>query len=393
LIALAVVGVVGAIVLGAIQMGAWLWPEGHQLTVSKPVGGTIVGAGIRCGTAGEVCATTLAAGEMVELQANADPDYVWSGFTGDCAPVGRMAMSRARTCGATFAAVATPSAVTWPLTITKPTGGTILAAGDIMCGTLGSSCSANVPDGQPVTLRFETDAGHRFVSFTDDCAPSGDTTMTTARTCGAVFAPTGTTTTAADVVPGPPQPKKPEVVVKVAPPPPPPRDTTGTPGATGTPSGTGTSVATGTPGGAGTETTTIPTAPNDGKQALPPETAEAHATAEIQQLVKQYCLELETLKPDRVQKVFPQVNRSTLAAQFREYKSLKCAVTEPKFDRLDARPAGGAQVKVDMKQTIQMKVGGQPKVYETIVTIVVSRIDLRSPWFIDRVNAEEKPKP
>ena len=58
-----------------------------------------------------------------------------------------------------------------------------------------------------------------------------------------------------------------------------------------------------------------------------------------------------------------------------------------------ARPAGGAQIKFGMKQVIQMKSSGAPQAVETIVTMVVSRTDLRSDWLIDRVQHEPKPKP
>jgi hypothetical protein len=98
------------------------------------------------------------------------------------------------------------------------------------------------------------------------------------------------------------------------------------------------------------------------------------------------------MQPGRIQKLFPQVNERVLRDQFRQYKSLKCTAAPAEFDRLDAGPAGGAQVKFGMKQVIQMKSGGAPDVQETIVTMVVSRPDFRSPWLIDRVRHEAKPK-
>ena len=82
--------------------------------------------------------------------------------------------------------------MTWPLTITKPAGGTVVAAGGIICGTLGSTCELKLPDGVPVTLTFETDANFKFLNFTGDCAVNGETIMSAARTCGATFAATET---------------------------------------------------------------------------------------------------------------------------------------------------------------------------------------------------------
>ena len=46
-----------------------------------------------------------------------------------------------------------------------------------------------------------------------------------------------------------------------------------------------------------------------------------------------------------------------------------------------------------MKQVIQMKSGGAPQTVETIVTMTVSRMDLQSPWLIDRLLHAPKPKP
>ena len=136
----------------------------------------------------------------------------------------------------------------------------------------------------------------------------------------------------------------------------------------------------------------MPTAAD--KPAPPPITAEEHAKNEILQLVKNYCAEYETMKPDRIQKLFPLIDQKVLRDRFKEYKSLKCTITAPpEYDRLDARPAGGAQIKFGMKQVIQMKSGGAPQAVETIVTMVVSRTDLRSDWLIDRVQHEPKPKP
>ena len=75
----------------------------------------------------------------------------------------------------------------WPLTIKPPTGGTILAAGGIECGSFGSQCATNLPDGVPVTLIARADHGYTFLTFTDECAPTGNTMMTGPRTCGATF--------------------------------------------------------------------------------------------------------------------------------------------------------------------------------------------------------------
>jgi len=110
-------------------------------------------------------------------------------------------MMAARTCGATFApVVAVPAATTQRLTIAPvPTGGTIEGV-DIICGTKGSICSANHPDGVPVELHPTADPGFTFMGFVGDCVPLGHTQMTGPRTCGATFSRTAI----ADATPVPP---------------------------------------------------------------------------------------------------------------------------------------------------------------------------------------------
>ncbi len=390
---LAVGGLVVAavFVFGIVALVRSVWTPGNVLTLTKPVGGTLVGAGLSCGSRGSECSTTKASTETVELQAVADSGYVFSGFTGDCAPSGRVSMSQARSCGATFGQVTDGGAsagVAWPLTITKPTGGTVVAAGGIICGTLGSTCEIKLPDGAPVTLTFEADANFQFLNFTGDCAASGETIMSAARTCGATFTPT-----------------EKQVVSVARPSADPPRS--GTRPAAPPPGGATTKPAPVAPnpvatGQAPPAVTTIPpSAPTPTAPAVtvaadkppPPESEEDHAKKEIAQLVKNYCAELETLQAARVHKIFPTVDQRTLRDQFSQYKSLKCTLAgPPEYDRIDVKGAGGAQLKVGMKQTIATKSGGAPQTVETIVTMIVSRIDNRSAWTIDRVKHESKPK-
>jgi formylglycine-generating enzyme required for sulfatase activity/tetratricopeptide (TPR) repeat protein/predicted Ser/Thr protein kinase len=81
------------------------------------------------------------------------------------------------------------SAPTAPLTITKPTGGTILIGSDIKCGTSGSNCTFTYPKGGVVAVQYRADPGFSFVAFTGDCArENGRLTMDSARACGATFA-------------------------------------------------------------------------------------------------------------------------------------------------------------------------------------------------------------
>jgi serine/threonine protein kinase len=382
LIAGGMLALAALLVLGVIQLARWFSPAGQLLTITKPVGGTILGAGLQCGSKGSACSSTRASGEAIELSIEPDTGYVFTSYTGDCAPMGRMVMSQPRTCGATFDKGQVTEAATWPLTITKPTGGTVLGV-NIICGTLGSDCSTSVPSGQVAKLTFQTDSLHQFQQFTGDCDANGETTMTAARTCGATFL--ATANPRADVLPPvAPPPSRSRARVEAPPVAPPPLSTTATPPPSGPPSQAG-------PAGTG-ETPTPVVSPD--KPAPPPITAEAHAKEAIERLVKRYCAEYETLKPERVEALFPQSSPPRLRDQFRQYQKLKCTLTSPlEFDRLDAGPAGAAQVKVGIKHVVEMRSGGAPKAKEMIATLKVSRIDLRSDWLIDSVSYEEKPKP
>ena len=188
LLALGTVGVGALLVLAVLLVVRSIWPAGQMLTITKPTGGTIVGPGIECGTGGSRCATAITTGEGIELETRPDKDYVFSGYTGDCAPAGRTAMTEPRTCGATFDHVQVPTApATFRLTITKPEGGTVTAAGGILCGVDGSTCSADIPSGVPVSLKAQAAEGFVWEQFTGDCPSTGEMVMTSAKSCSATF--------------------------------------------------------------------------------------------------------------------------------------------------------------------------------------------------------------
>jgi hypothetical protein len=80
------------------------------LTITRPKGGTILSAGIQCGTLGSDCSATHPDGEQVTLYARADEGFTFQGFTGECGAKGQLLMSAPRTCGATFVARASADA-------------------------------------------------------------------------------------------------------------------------------------------------------------------------------------------------------------------------------------------------------------------------------------------
>jgi serine/threonine protein kinase len=416
LIAAGMLAIAALLVFAIIQVVRWSSTPGQALTVTRPVGGTVTGAGILCGSKGSDCTTTRPTGDNVQLQGEADTGFIFSGFTGDCPVTGRLAMTQARTCGATFTPVTAPPSALLTLSVDLPTGGTVYGSGEIECGTRGTKCSANIPSGQEAKLSFAADDGFQFLGFGGDCSSEGAVVMTAARTC---FAKSVKSNLASNtdprqfgggrqpkpaVVPPPPavagqgggqgtgqgtvnpQPVQPPVAVAAP-------GTNSNPGATGptTPP---------TPSTAAQTTTTVPVegpAPtNQPKDVKGPVTAEEHAKVEIKSLVTKYCAAYETLKAENLEALFPQIRQTTLKEQFRQYKALQCTITAPpEFDRLDINDAGagGAQIKVGMKHVITMQSGGAPKVQDLIVTMVLSRIDFRSQWVIDRVRAQEKPKP
>ena len=376
----------GTVVVGALlvwilfAMVRWVWPASQVLTITPPTGGTIRAPGIECGSGGNDCSAPFSPGATVELTPVPDKGYVFSGYTGSCAPAGRVLMTESRTCGGNFGHLEGPTAPpTFRLTITKPLeGGTIVGNGGILCGSNGSTCSADIPSGVPVSLKAESDDGFEWQQFTGDCPSTGEMTMTSAKTCGATFIKSAVPINQVRPPVADNRPPRPKPSGPVIPPPP-----VANPGPSPTkPNASGVLPPAPAP---------TPTTPD--KPAPAPKSADDHAKDEIGQLVKNYCSALETLKPDAVRRLYHLDNQRDLKAQFKEYKSLSCKImSPPDFDRLDSGPAGAAQVKFGMKQAIKMSSGGAPAEQETTVTMVVSRKDFQSPWLIDRVSHEVKPK-
>jgi serine/threonine protein kinase len=93
-----------SVLMLVLVAGIWLWASasGVALSVTKPVGGTVIGGGLVCGTHGTTCASKRTAGDIVELHILTDPGYVFAGFAGDCTSAGRILMNTAKTCVANF---------------------------------------------------------------------------------------------------------------------------------------------------------------------------------------------------------------------------------------------------------------------------------------------------
>jgi serine/threonine protein kinase len=362
------------LVVGLILFVRGIGSGNQLLTITKPIGGTVSAAGIRCGTRGTDCSTSRPKDDPIELTPVADAGFTFVGYTGDCAPGGRTIMTGPRTCGATFEKDVAPATTTATQTLTiapVPTGGTLEGV-DILCGTKGSVCSVNHPDGVPVELHPTADAGFTFMGFKGDCAPLGHTQMTGPRTCSATFSPTAEVSAAPTVKPPPPvargrsgggpvtPPPTPDVppVAVAAPPPTPPRQ------------GRGPVVdpTQGTP-----------------KPVAPPISDEDFAKGKIQEMLKDYCAAEEALDPLAVQKVYPGVNMNALRQQLNtsKYRSVQCKFGDVVFVSLDPA-AGKAKIQAPLKRVYEHTIlTEKPQISELTATLTLVRTGLRTQWQIE----------
>jgi hypothetical protein len=374
----------GGLALVVALVAALVWfitgkPAGQLLTITKPEGGTLSAAGIRCGTRGNDCSATRPNGDGIELTPQADAGYTFVGYTGDCAPGGRTIMTMSRTCGATFTkdtAPVTPVGATQTLTIERPTGGTLEGV-DILCGTRGSACTANPPDGATFDLHPIADDGYTFMAFKGDCVPLGHTQMTSPRTCGATFSLTSEVSAA-------PPPKTPAPRGRGGSAPPtvaqaqPPQPVAPAPPVPAPPSST-------RPAGRGP---VVDPTQGETKPVPVPQTDEEFAKSRIQEMMKAYCDAHEALDPDAVQKIYPRVNMNALKQQLNKskYRSVQCKFGEPLvYASLDAA-AGKAVIKVPLKQTFFHTIlTEKPDVSELMATMTLNRSGLRTQWLVEDI--------
>jgi serine/threonine protein kinase len=372
--------ILAVLVMGVAFIVWVLTPSGHPLTITKPTGGTISGAGINCGTQGTVCSAIVGDGEVIELSFKADANFSFEGYTGPCAPGGWINMTGPRTCGATFVPIGPAPGAMQLLTISpRPAGGTLRSV-YILCGTKDYTCSAPHPEGVQVTLIPTPDPEFTFMEFEGDCAPAGLIQMTVPRTCSARFertpAPsTAPLTTKSNRAPGGGQGKAGEG---------------GSPPQQGSPS-------TRTEPEVAPATTTAPAGVGDSseqqKPALAPISAEEFEKGKIREALTAYCKAISDLSPDGVKAVYPTVNMASLRIQLNKskYTSATCKFSDPEFPNLDPSK-GTAEVRVDLKQYYVHTGPRKPETVESIVSIKLSRPVVRMPWRIDKMDFQPKPK-
>jgi serine/threonine-protein kinase len=367
--------VAGTVFMVATRKGA----TGQLLTITRPVGGTLTGPGITCGTRGADCTVSRPTGDPIELTPEADADYAFSGYTGDCAPGGRTIMSRPRTCGATFTKVeptaAAPAAATQVITITPvPTGGTIEGV-DIICGTKGTACSAKYPDGLTADFHETPDPEYTFMGFVGDCAPLGHTQMIGPRTCSATFSLTSEVSKPAPIKPSPPVRNAGAAPAGLpAPSPQSPPDVTAPvqSGRRGNPPAPAVAVG--------------------DKPAPPPQTPEEFAKGKIQETLTSYCAAQQAMDPDGVQRVYPSVNMKGLKMELNrsKYRSITCKFSDIVFTSIDPE-AGKATVQASVKHVYEhTSLTEKPTPDERDATIKLMRPGPRAQWQIEEAKYTPK---
>ena len=407
----------------AVAAAVWLTRDGGPvLTVKKPTGGTVMARGITCGTRGDDCRSERTVGEFIEIQAEADEGYTFAGYTDDCAPGGRVIMDGSHTCGATFEKLAAPGEKRWKLTITPPKNGTVVTLEGHQCGTTGSVCELDVPEGRVVRLDVMADPGFRVGSFTGDCVVDGSTSMTQPRTCGVVLVggeapaaaatagdkskgtgpgalasstPAGSVPQDAGSKPGTPAESTPPSAGASSAGPSPAVTSSGPPSATGAPAsgaaspGAGASSAASGPAGspaAGASSAAPGAASPEGDKKA----AEELARKEIVAVLNAYRDAYARMDVAGMKQIHPSVDVRRYEMWFSDLKTLKYTFGgDPKIEDLDVE-RGQARAIVDVKTESEHKAGKKQKPLENETTFLLKRIRETEAWQI--VELRYKPK-
>jgi hypothetical protein len=309
----------------------------------KPDGGTLTADGINCGTRGSDCSASFRRGEVIEFRAEPEEGFRFVRYTEDCGVTGRLTMTTAQTCGATFVRDVTdsrPPAAEELLMIAKPAGGTVVGEG-LKCGSQGDQCSVKLPQGSRVKLAGWADKGFTFLGFTGDCNQSGEAELGGPRTCGAMFRSSGATASKGSTTPKETRhqslntrgqtgdrDERPSIDPDTAPP--------------------------------GNRSASYSIAPPEPPPPLSPAELEKLAKEDIQEVLEDYRLAYERRDFERMRRVYPNAPpqwRST----FNQFKSIQYTYTgAPRYVDLDAI-GGSAVVEVGFSQMSQPKAGGGQK--------------------------------
>ena len=174
----------------ARSAGATFAIQRFALTVATPLNGTITsGDGlINCDPAGTDCTETYDYNAAVVLTATPGVGHDFAAWSGDCVSgtnVCTLAMTAARSAGATFAIQR------FTLTVATPVNGTITSGdGLINCDAAGTDCTETYDYNAAVVLTATPGAGHDFAAWSGDCVSGTNVctlAMTAARSAGATF--------------------------------------------------------------------------------------------------------------------------------------------------------------------------------------------------------------
>ena len=160
-------------------------PPGSQLLSISTVGsGTVTSntGGISCGA---TCSASYSTGASVTLTASPAAGYTFTGWSGgSCTGTSTcvLTMSAAKSATATF------TQISYALTVTAPTNGSVSSSpSGISCG---STCSASYASGTSVTLTATPAAGYTFTSWGGSCSGTATTctlTMSAAKSVTTTF--------------------------------------------------------------------------------------------------------------------------------------------------------------------------------------------------------------
>ena len=156
-------------------------------------GGSVQGGSIDCDPSDSTCTWDVTTGSTVTLLETPDSGFVFGGWGGACSGTAKsctVSMGSDQSVNASF----TPSATTFPLTVTVAGNGTV-AGGGISCTSAGGTgCTANEPANSDVTLTAAPDSAAGFTGWGGACAGTALTctvTMDAANSVTAAFSGSG----------------------------------------------------------------------------------------------------------------------------------------------------------------------------------------------------------